>query len=88
MILQFVQLVQTAYLFEDMAALGISTDVRAQIQSHGLGGIQARHYDRHEYMPEKCAALELWARRFRNLSPLDRGETPKAKSSHFQKRDN
>ena len=52
-----------------MAALGISSDVRAQIQSHGLGGIQARHYDRHDYMPEKRAALELWVRRFRNLLP-------------------
>lgn len=47
-----------------MAALGISSDVRAQIQSHGLGGIQARHYDRHDYMPEKRAALGLWAQRF------------------------
>jgi hypothetical protein len=45
-----------------MAALGISSDVRGQIQSHGLGGIQARHYDRHDYMPEKRAALELWSR--------------------------
>lgn len=43
-----------------MAALGISSDVRAQIQSHGLGGIQARHYDRHDYMPEKRTALQLW----------------------------
>jgi integrase len=51
-----------------MAALGISSDVRAQIQSHGLGGIQARHYDRHDYMPEKRAALEKWSMRFRNLS--------------------
>ena len=50
-----------------MAALAISSDVRAQIQSHGLGGIQARHYDRHDYMPEKRKALELWSRRFRNL---------------------
>jgi integrase len=50
-----------------MAALGISSDVRAQIQSHGLGGIQARHYDRHDYMPEKRAALEQWSRRFRKL---------------------
>lgn len=48
-----------------MAALGISKDVRAQIQSHGLGGIQARHYDRHDYLPEKRAALALWAQRFR-----------------------
>ncbi len=50
-----------------MAALGISSDVRAQIQSHGLGGIQARHYDRHDYMPEKRAALEKWVLRLRNL---------------------
>jgi integrase len=55
-----------------MAALGISSDVRAQIQSHGLGGIQARHYDRHDYMPEKRAALEQWSRRFRNLSAASR----------------
>ena len=48
-----------------MAALGISSDVRAQIQSHGLGGIQARHYDRHDYMPEKRAALSLWTQRFK-----------------------
>ncbi len=33
-----------------MAALGISSDVRAQIQSHSLGGIHARHYDRHDYI--------------------------------------
>jgi len=49
-----------------MAALGISSDVRAQIQSHGLGGIQARHYDRHDYMLEKRAALQQWAKRFSN----------------------
>ena len=47
-----------------MAALGVSSDVRAQIQSHGLGGIQARHYDRHDYMPEKRAALKQWVSRF------------------------
>jgi hypothetical protein len=41
--------------------------VRAQIQSHGLRDIQARHCDRHGYMPEKRAALVLWVQRFRNL---------------------
>jgi integrase len=50
-----------------MAALGISRELRAQIQSHGLGGIQTRHYDRHDYMREKRAALLLWARRFTGL---------------------
>ena len=44
-----------------LAELGISKDLRAQIQSHGLGGVQARHYDRYDYLPEKRAALEAWA---------------------------
>lgn len=41
-----------------LAALGVSLEVRAQLQSHGLGGVQARHYDRHDYLSEKRAALE------------------------------
>lgn len=40
-----------------LAALGIGADVRARLQSHGLGGIQARHYDRHDYAGEVRAAL-------------------------------
>ena len=44
-----------------LAGLGISKDVRAQIQSHGLGGIQGRHYDKHDYAEEKRAALVAWA---------------------------
>ena len=46
-----------------MAALGVTSDVRAQIQSHGLGGIQQRHYDKHDYLAEKRAAIELWVQR-------------------------
>lgn len=41
-----------------LAALGVSLETRAQLQSHGLGGVQARHYDRHSYLDEKRAALE------------------------------
>jgi len=37
---------------------GVSREVRAQLQSHGLGGVQARHYDRHDYLSGKRAALE------------------------------
>lgn len=44
-----------------LASLGVSSDVRAHLQSHGLGGVQKRHYDRHEYALEKRSALELWA---------------------------
>ena len=43
-----------------LAALGVSSDIRAQVQSHGLGGVQARHYDRHNYMAEKRTTLEVW----------------------------
>jgi hypothetical protein len=32
--------------------------VRAHLQSHDLGGVQARHYDRYSYLKEKRAALE------------------------------
>lgn len=41
-----------------LADLGVHSDVRAQLQSHGLGGVQSRHYDRHDYLKEKRAALE------------------------------
>jgi len=44
-----------------MAELGVSKDLRAQIQSHGLGGVQDRHYDRYEYLKEKRIALDAWA---------------------------
>lgn len=41
-----------------LASAGVSQIVRAHLQSHGLGGVQARHYDRHDYLNEKRAALE------------------------------
>jgi len=56
-----------------LAALGISREVRAQIQSHGISGVQARHYDRHDYMTEKRAALEAWARHLEFLKTSEPG---------------
>jgi integrase len=44
-----------------LQALGVSRDVRAQLLSHGRSsGVQARHYERHDYLPEKRAALKIW----------------------------
>lgn len=40
-----------------MAAAGVPIEVRAHLQSHGLSGVQARHYVRHDYLPEKEQAL-------------------------------
>lgn len=45
-----------------LASLGISRDIRAQLLSHGISGVQATHYDRHDYMKEKRAALQKWER--------------------------
>ncbi len=50
-----------------MAGLKISRDVRAQLQSHGLGGVQTRHYDRHSYFAEKKQALQKWAKHLAKL---------------------
>jgi integrase len=45
-----------------LAANGVSREVRGHLQSHGLTGVQARHYDGHDYMPEKRLALEVLLR--------------------------
>jgi integrase len=43
-----------------LASLGVSKEIRAQLLSHGLGGVQDAHYDRHDYISEKNNALNLW----------------------------
>jgi len=41
-----------------LAEARVPADVRAHLQSHGLGGVQSRHYDRYDRAPEVRAALE------------------------------
>lgn len=41
-----------------LAAAGVPRETRAQLQSHGLGGVQGKHYDKHDYLDEKREALE------------------------------
>lgn len=57
-----------------LAAAGVSVEVRAQLQSHGLGGVQARHYDKHGYLEEKRQALLLL---FRLMSEATVVSSPK-----------
>ena len=36
----------------------IGSDVLGQLESHGTGGVQNRHYQRYDYFEEKLDALE------------------------------
>lgn len=56
-----------------MAGMGVSKDTRGQLQSHGLGGVQARHYDKYSYMPEKTATLKAWNEK---IDALIKGSAP------------
>lgn len=40
-----------------LASARISSEIRGRLQSHGISGVQARHYDGHDYMEEKRHAL-------------------------------
>jgi len=41
-----------------LAAYGVSMETRGRLQSHGISGVQNRHYDGYDYMAEKRHALE------------------------------
>lgn len=41
-----------------LASVKIPREIRGRLQSHGISGVQARHYDGHEYLDEKRQALE------------------------------
>lgn len=50
-----------------LVGLGLSRDIRAQVLSHGITGVQAKHYDRHSYLKEKHLALQKWERHLDRL---------------------
>jgi len=52
-----------------LAAAGISAEIRGRLQSHGIGGVQARHYDGHDYLEGKLAALEVLERLLTTSKP-------------------
>lgn len=41
-----------------LASVKVTTEIRGRLQSHGISGVQARHYDGHDYLDEKRRALE------------------------------
>lgn len=50
-----------------LAQLRTSKDIRAQLLSHGLSGVQTANYDRHDYFREKRAALAKWERHLEEI---------------------
>lgn len=66
-----------------LAGMGISRDIRAQLLSHGIAGVQAQHYDRHAYTDEKRSALVAWERR---LEALRTGQGDTATVTPIRKR--
>lgn len=62
-----------------LAALGVNEERRAWLLSHGRSGVQAKHYDRYSYLPEKRADLDKWAR---YLDQLVTGEAAKVVQLH------
>ena len=56
-----------------LASVKVSKEIRGHLQSHGIGGVQARHYDGYEYLDEKRQALEVL---YRQLQPPSPNVTP------------
>jgi integrase len=63
-----------------LAANRISREIRGHVQSHGLTGIQARHYDGHDYMLEKWEALDVLARELTGSATLPKAAKPRRKA--------
>ena len=42
-----------------LASKGIPPHIRAQLQSHGITGVQSEHYDGYDYLKEKAHALAI-----------------------------
>jgi hypothetical protein len=53
-----------------LARAGVSEAVRAQLLSQGLGGLQNRHYMRHDFLDEKTAALKIWHARIAEIMKM------------------
>lgn len=51
-----------------LAGMRIHKDIRSQLLSHGLSGVQDAHYDRHGYIDEKRAVLVAWEKRLDDIA--------------------
>lgn len=66
-----------------LSSLGVRPDYIAQVLSHGISGVQIKHYNRHDYSTEKRATLKLWEEYLEALLHPAKGK--KAQLSTIQK---
>lgn len=64
-----------------LAKLGTAPNIRGEVQSHGLGGVQKRHYDQHDYLEEKRTVLKAWAAHLANLKAGKAASLPERSSN-------
>ena len=63
-----------------LAANRISREIRGRVQSHGITGIQARHYDGHDDMLEKRETLDVLARELTSGAPRTKDTKPRRRA--------
>lgn len=51
-----------------LAGMRVHKDIRSQLLSHGISGVQDAHYDRHGYIDEKRAVLVAWEQRLDDIA--------------------
>ena len=66
----------------------VSREVRGHVQSHGLTGIQARHYNGHDYMVRKRQALDILARKLTDGAARRKVTKPRRKADAASPRAN
>lgn len=62
-----------------LAKANVSLEHRGHLQSHGISGVQRKHYDGHDYMDQKREALQVFHELLGAAQPAraKRGQSPK-----------
>jgi integrase len=51
----------------NLGRLGVRGEIISRVVGHTIVGVTAAHYQRHDFAPEKRAALDLWGKRLREI---------------------
>ena len=65
-----------------LGELEVPPHVRAEIQSHDMGGVQKKNYDHAKYLKQKLKALETWQEWLTQAAELARVDNANRKAKH------